>query len=305
VGSRSKGGRRGAMMITGALFFLAPFLQGGWGGILFVAGVVGANVAGWVSDLFFGSRRAPVAGILYATLAIASVGMFFTLGGTRNIVAWSETDTLQPGDAIVAVAATADEAATIASAGEYDDWSDVSLDVAAIPPMEIVKGQWNPQKNIVSYDGSGIPEGVTRSSGTLHAVIERGGEQLPIELPDPSPKMNAGDKRKLKAGPQLTLSPIWLGLIIFIMSVGVIGTHGLLSGTATMDFGGRKGAATAVGMIDGFVYLGTGVQSFSLGYLTTLDWSYWPMFLFPFGIIGFILLRRIWDAMPTGKKAAH
>jgi OPA family glycerol-3-phosphate transporter-like MFS transporter len=103
----------------------------------------------------------------------------------------------------------------------------------------------------------------------------------------------------------LTLNPLWLCLIVFVMSVGVIGTHGLLSGTATMDFGGRKGAATAVGMIDGFVYLGTGVQSFALGYLTTRSWEYWPWFLLPFGIVGFLLLRRIWHAMPTGRKAAH
>ncbi|MEK7743909.1 MAG: MFS transporter, partial [Elusimicrobiota bacterium] len=47
-----------------------------------------------------------------------------------------------------------------------------------------------------------------------------------------------------------------LAFLVFLLSICVIGTHGLLSGTATMDFGGRKGAATAVGIIDGFVYLG-------------------------------------------------
>ncbi|MEN8221780.1 MAG: MFS transporter [Acidobacteriota bacterium] len=92
-----------------------------------------------------------------------------------------------------------------------------------------------------------------------------------------------------------------LAILIFIMSLSVIGTHGLLSGTATMDFGGRKGAATAVGIIDGFVYLGTAVQSFSLGFITSKNWFYWPVFLIPFGIIGFLLLLRIWNAKP-GKK---
>lgn len=92
-----------------------------------------------------------------------------------------------------------------------------------------------------------------------------------------------------------------LAVLIFVMSISVIGTHGLLSGTATMDFGGRKGAATAVGVIDGFVYLGTAVQSFSLGFLTSKNWSYWPLFLIPFGIIGFFLLLKIWNAKP-GKK---
>jgi len=46
------------------------------------------------------------------------------------------------------------------------------------------------------------------------------------------------------------------------------------------------------------VYLGTGVQSFGLGYLTTRDWSFWPLFLVPFSIIGFLLALRIWNAKP-------
>ena len=94
-----------------------------------------------------------------------------------------------------------------------------------------------------------------------------------------------------------------LGTLVFIISITVIGTHGLLSGTATMDFGGRKGAATAVGIIDGFVYLGTALQSYSLGWITTRNWAWWPMFLLPFGVIGVLLLGRIWHAKPG--KAAH
>lgn len=90
-----------------------------------------------------------------------------------------------------------------------------------------------------------------------------------------------------------------LGALVFAMSICVIGTHGLLSGTATMDFGGRKAAGTAVGIIDGFVYLGTGVQSLALGYITTeVGWRWWPVFLAPFSLVGFLLLRRIWDAKP-------
>jgi MFS transporter, OPA family, glycerol-3-phosphate transporter len=87
------------------------------------------------------------------------------------------------------------------------------------------------------------------------------------------------------------------------VSTCVIGTHGLMSGTATMDFGGTKGAATAVGMIDGFVYLGTGVQSFALGWITTHNWHWWPLFLLPFALIGFYLLTRIWNKKPTPKGA--
>ena len=95
-----------------------------------------------------------------------------------------------------------------------------------------------------------------------------------------------------------------LGFLVFVMSICVIGTHGLLSGTATMDFGGRKAAATAVGIIDGFVYLGTGVQSLALGYITSRDWFYWPVFMAPFAITGFVLLLRIWDATPQRAGAS-
>jgi OPA family glycerol-3-phosphate transporter-like MFS transporter len=103
----------------------------------------------------------------------------------------------------------------------------------------------------------------------------------------------------------LPITPYMLGALMFLISVCVIGTHGVLSGTATMDFGGRKAAGTAVGVIDGFVYAGTAVQSVALGYLTTRSWSYWPLFLIPFGIIGFLLTLRIWHAKPSPRGGAH
>jgi OPA family glycerol-3-phosphate transporter-like MFS transporter len=153
------------------------FLREGWGLLLMIAGIIGANAAGWTSDKLFGSRRAPAAGLLYLILAGGIVGMFFALD-----------------------------------------------------------------------------------------------------------------------------SPWALGAVAVVISTTVIGTHGLLSGTATMDFGGSKGAATAVGIIDGFVYLGTAVEAFALGYLTEWSWKAWPVFLLPFSILGFGLLCSIWKAVPKGKK---
>ncbi|MBM4159969.1 MAG: MFS transporter [Ignavibacteria bacterium] len=157
------------------------FWLNNWGLMLMLAGASGGMLAGWASDRFFGSRRAPVAGILYTVLLFATIGMVFTLYG----------------------------------------------------------------------------------------------------------------------------QPTVLGSLVCIVSVAVIGTHGMLSGTATMDFGGRKAAATAVGLIDGLVYLGTGVQSLSLGFITMWNWSYWPVFLIPFALIGIALTRSIWHAIPKGRGRAH
>jgi OPA family glycerol-3-phosphate transporter-like MFS transporter len=157
------------------------FWLNNWGLLLMLAGASGGMLAGWMSDKLFGSRRAPVAGILYSMLLVAVIGMTFSV------------------------------------------WSHPSV----------------------------------------------------------------------------------LGMLVVIISVAVIGTHGMLSGTATMDFGGRRAAGTAVGLIDGLVYLGTGVQSISLGYITTWNWQFWPVFLMPFAVAGIALTIRIWNAIPKGRPAAH
>ena len=55
------------------------------------------------------------------------------------------------------------------------------------------------------------------------------------------------------------------------MSMCIIGVHGLLSGTASMDFGGKKNVGVAVGIIDGFVYAGTAVMSFTYARILPSD----------------------------------
>jgi len=166
-------------MVTSALAGSWSFWLNNWGLILMLAGAGGGMVAGWMSDRLFGSRRAPVAGLLYAAVLIATACMAFSVDGHPHL----------------------------------------------------------------------------------------------------------------------------LGLLATVLSFAVIGTHGMLSGTATMDFGGRKAAGTAVGLIDGLVYLGTGVQSLSLGYITSWDWHFWPVFLIPFAVAGILLTGRIWHAIPKGKPS--
>ena len=100
----------------------------------------------------------------------------------------------------------------------------------------------------------------------------------------------------------LTKSPIAVGVCSIVISMAVIGVHSIMSGTAAADFGGRKATATASGITDGFVYLGSGLQSVSLGYLTTKDWHFWPLFLIPFTAIGLILSVKMWRAIPEATR---
>ena len=100
-----------------------------------------------------------------------------------------------------------------------------------------------------------------------------------------------------------SLKPFIIFGIVIVMAFGVIGTHGVLSGAATADFGGKQATATATGIIDGFVYLGVAFQGLSLGFLTDHSWNYWFPFLIPFAIIGFILSFKIRNVKPKLKSA--
>ncbi len=155
------------------------FVQEHWGAVLCLAGILGGIFAGFVSDTVFGSRRGPVAAILYAGMIGVSLGSWILLAH-HNALGW------------------------------------------------------------------------TMAAGSLF----------------------------------------------------VIGVHGMLSGTASADFGGSKNAGTAVGLIDGCVYLGTGFQAIVLGKLTEMSWSLWPPFLLLFAVLGFILTLRILQAYPESKKSA-
>ena len=81
-----------------------------------------------------------------------------------------------------------------------------------------------------------------------------------------------------------------------------------------------KNVGVAVGIIDGFVYLGTGVMSVTYGIVLPQEqfdaagkltgpvtdpnnWTPWPISMIVIGIIGFLLATRVWNAKPKGKKA--
>jgi OPA family glycerol-3-phosphate transporter-like MFS transporter len=91
----------------------------------------------------------------------------------------------------------------------------------------------------------------------------------------------------------------WAAVLIVMASIGITS---LMSGTAATDFGGRKATATCSGIVDGFAYLGSGLQSICLGYITTRNWQWWPVFLIPFAIIGLVISIKIWKALPAATR---
>ncbi|MEY2746695.1 MAG: hypothetical protein RL112_1737 [Planctomycetota bacterium] len=163
------------------------FVYENWGMLLCIAGILGGVFAGTISDHVFGSRRGPVASILYAGLLAGAIGCYFLLGSPG--VGWS----------------------------------------------------------------------------------------------------------------------------IVLMSLCVIGVHGMLSGTATADFGGSKNAGVVTGVIDGFVYLGSAAQGAL--YAVALpkgeaakdpqNWLVWPLYMLPVAVVGLLFCTRVWNARPKSGAGGH
>lgn len=163
------------------------FVYENWGMLLCIAGILGGVFAGTISDHVFGSRRGPVASILYAGLLAGAIGCYFLLGSPG--VGWS----------------------------------------------------------------------------------------------------------------------------IVLMSLCVIGVHGMLSGTATADFGGSKNAGVVTGVIDGFVYLGSAAQGAL--YAVALpkgeaakdpqNWLVWPLYMLPVALVGLLFCTRVWNARPKSGAGGH
>jgi OPA family glycerol-3-phosphate transporter-like MFS transporter len=101
----------------------------------------------------------------------------------------------------------------------------------------------------------------------------------------------------------LLASPLF-GWVMVFMSLCIIGVHGMLSGTASMDFGGKKNAGIAVGIIDGFVYLGVATEALVLGKVLpegpakadAHNWWTWPVAMLPAALVGLALASQLWNA---------
>jgi OPA family glycerol-3-phosphate transporter-like MFS transporter len=105
----------------------------------------------------------------------------------------------------------------------------------------------------------------------------------------------------------VSLGIIWwapsLPLIVaafIVNSFAISMVHSMLSGTASMDFGGRKAAASATGMFDGMQYIGGSAVGIGMGWmLQRLGWGAWGPSMIGFSIIGAILMLRLWNVVPT------
>ncbi len=110
--------------------------------------------------------------------------------------------------------------------------------------------------------------------------------------------------------------------LIAFMAMAIIGVNGMLSGVASQDFGGRRNAGTATGLIDGFVYFGTAAQGLIYGHYLpeklidvagvqvpnpavkdVANWSAWPLAMVPVAAIGLGLSLFIYRAVVTRNKA--
>ena len=117
----------------------------------------------------------------------------------------------------------------------------------------------------------------------------------------------------------LLAAPKAIGWVVAFMAMAIIGVHGMLTATASADFAGKLNTGMAVGIIDGFVYIGSTVQSFVYGSAlpaakirdahgclvpnpeaaNTDNWTIWPYAMIPVAALGFALTLRIWNAKPV------
>lgn len=89
-------------------------------------------------------------------------------------------------------------------------------------------------------------------------------------------------------------------------SLAISMVHSMLSGTASMDFGGKRAAATAAGLFDGMQYIGGSFTGIGLGWLLdSFGWSAWGPSMIGFSAIGAVLMLFLWNARPNKHAAAH
>lgn len=97
----------------------------------------------------------------------------------------------------------------------------------------------------------------------------------------------------------------WIIAAFVVNSFAISVVHSMLSGTASMDFGGKKAAGTAAGLFDGMQYVGGSVVGVGMGYLLKhFGWAAWGPSMVGFSVAGAVLMLLVWNARP-GSKGGH
>jgi OPA family glycerol-3-phosphate transporter-like MFS transporter len=103
-----------------------------------------------------------------------------------------------------------------------------------------------------------------------------------------------------------TASPVVASFMIGFSCMWIFGVHGMLTGTASMDFGGTRAASTVAGLLDGVQYLASGLTGFLMGhFLDKWGWGSWTYMIMPFSLMGALLMTRLWYETPLRKNGAH
>ena len=98
----------------------------------------------------------------------------------------------------------------------------------------------------------------------------------------------------------------WVIGAFIVNSFAISVVHSMLSGTASMDFGGKKAAATATGMFDGMQYIGGAAVGSGMGWmLETLGWDVWGPSMIGFAAIGAVLMLKMWNVVPKKRGGGH
>ena len=101
---------------------------------------------------------------------------------------------------------------------------------------------------------------------------------------------------------QLALGPWAAAVMLIALAFFVNGAHGMVGGAASMDFGGRKAAATAAGLFDGMQYLAGALVGIGVGMvLDKWGWHAWMWAPIPFACIGAAMMSTLWNVAP-GRK---
>lgn len=103
----------------------------------------------------------------------------------------------------------------------------------------------------------------------------------------------------------VSLAPSLTAIIIAftVNSLAISMVHSMLSGTASMDFGGKRAAATAAGMFDGMQYVGGSIMGYGAAWLIqNYGWGSWGPSMIGFSVIGAILMLFLWNARPNQHK---